>query len=406
MAARTLDKMRKAQSLLRDCHSWLVQSNEMLLAVEMCNIEGSLALLFENRCFANTPCPGLQDEELPRLPPSNGYRRGTRRGPYNGGRRPYPTNRGGPEAPASRASGGQNARVQAGASTSGGTGSSNCPDDDLKPPAAQATTTGASPATGVLLDFTEDVEFVQLPPNMVVSMEAVQAVLLEPKGKQCLPEGPAAVSSDQPAPEGSVRVEGDARSIHQTIIPAADATLGGPDFFVDDYCTPMVEEGVVPVLPQPEISSSPACDSLECVLPNASQTYQRGHGITESRKGDASEEFPVLTSAEASTKDMLVDLDNDLAVILPGGTDADTDSTAHTEGKGVLADGFDSGVSLNLQLEDLEDDEIVFQGNAAKRICPDFKAVFVSSDDSPQTARRVIDLKTIFEKYFEVVICK
>ena len=88
MAARTLDRMRKAQSLIRECHEWvshnyfcqfhfkfhanfidekLVQSNEMLLAVELCQIEGRLALFFENRCFANSPCPGLQQEELPRL---------------------------------------------------------------------------------------------------------------------------------------------------------------------------------------------------------------------------------------------------------------------------------------------------------------------------------------------------
>lgn len=39
----------------------------MLLAVEMCQIEGSLALLFEKRCFETSPCPGLQQEDLPRL---------------------------------------------------------------------------------------------------------------------------------------------------------------------------------------------------------------------------------------------------------------------------------------------------------------------------------------------------
>lgn len=39
----------------------------MLLAVELCGIEGRLALFFEKRCFANTPCPGLQEENLPRL---------------------------------------------------------------------------------------------------------------------------------------------------------------------------------------------------------------------------------------------------------------------------------------------------------------------------------------------------
>lgn len=88
MAARTLDRMRKAQSLLRECHDWvsniyfrqfhfkshtdfidkqLVKNNEMLLAVGMCQIEGKLALFFEKRCFANSPCPGLQEGELPRL---------------------------------------------------------------------------------------------------------------------------------------------------------------------------------------------------------------------------------------------------------------------------------------------------------------------------------------------------
>lgn len=88
MAARTLEKMRRAQSLLRECHGWvshnhfrqfhfkfhanfldkqLVQNDELLLAVELCAIEGSLALLFENRGLSSSPSPGIQEKELPRL---------------------------------------------------------------------------------------------------------------------------------------------------------------------------------------------------------------------------------------------------------------------------------------------------------------------------------------------------
>lgn len=75
--------MRKAQSLLRDCHDWvnqssfrhlnvrfcanclnkqLVKNNETLLALEFCHIEGQLALLFDRKCFETSPCPGLQLE--------------------------------------------------------------------------------------------------------------------------------------------------------------------------------------------------------------------------------------------------------------------------------------------------------------------------------------------------------
>lgn len=87
MAARVLAKIRDAQSLLRECHGWvshnsfrqfhfkfyanfldeqLVQ-NEFQLAAELCQMEGRLEILSENRCFANSPCPGIQDEELSRL---------------------------------------------------------------------------------------------------------------------------------------------------------------------------------------------------------------------------------------------------------------------------------------------------------------------------------------------------
>jgi hypothetical protein len=86
MATQILMKMRRAQALLRECHGWvshnhfdqfhfrshanfldeqLVQNDELLLAVELCAIEGSLALLFENRGLPSSPRPGIQETELP-----------------------------------------------------------------------------------------------------------------------------------------------------------------------------------------------------------------------------------------------------------------------------------------------------------------------------------------------------
>ncbi|KGO49647.1 hypothetical protein PEX2_106690 [Penicillium expansum] len=399
MAARTLDRMRKAQSLIRECHEWLVQSNEMLLAVELCQIEGRLALFFENRCFANSPCPGLQQEELPRLPPFNGYRRRNRRGSYNGYRRAHPANRSGTEAPASRADGGQNVRAQAAASTSRAKVSGlTCPDADPKPPRARVVVTRPSPPSGVLLDFDNDVEFVQLPQNMVTEMEKSLTADFKSKGKQHL--------SKWPAPGVSVRVEGDDKSLHQTNATAAHATSAGLDAPAGSYCSPPAEEGVAPVPSQLRLPGSPVSGSPERTSPHTSQTNQGVHEIAENQKGNSMNCEGVPVSTITRGEGMLVDLDENLAVILPIGTEADAGGTTDPEEKAILVASFNSGVEYNLQLEDLEDDEIVFQGNAAKGICSDFKALFVGSDDDSQTARRTIDLKAIFEKYSEVVICR
>ncbi|KGO71891.1 hypothetical protein PITC_026110 [Penicillium italicum] len=405
MAARTLDRMRKAQSLIRECHDWLVQSNEMLLAIEMCQIEGQLALLFENRCFANTPCPGLQQEELPRLPPFNGYRRRNRRGYHNGPRGTQPTNRSGTEASASRPGDGQNVRAQATSSTSAAKVSTlTCPDANLKPTRAQAAVTKASPPSGVLLDFDDDVEFVQLPPNLVAEMETVQAADVKSKRKQQLSKYSAAVGSDEPALEVSIRVDGDDGSLPQTKATAAHAASAGLDTHLGSYCLPpTIEEGITPVLSQTQLQGSPASGSLKGASPHTSQKHQRVHEVTESHNFNSMncEEPPMPTIIGG--KGMFIDLDDDLAVILPVGTDADTGSTIHPEEEDVLVAGLDSEIEHSLQQKDLEDDEIVFQGNAAKDIGPDFKALFVGDS---QTARRTIDLKAIFEKHSEVVICR
>ncbi|KAJ5185030.1 hypothetical protein N7491_007101 [Penicillium cf. griseofulvum] len=365
MAARTLDKMRKAQSLLRECHSWLVENDEILLAVNLCQIEGSLALFFENRCFANSPCPGLQGEELPRLPPSNGYRRRNHRRPYNGGRIPPPTGRGGPGAPARCAGGEQNARAQVAECTSKDIASkSACLDANLRPPQVRAAVTGPSPPTGVLLDFDNDVELVHLPPNMVADMEA-DAADIRPKNKQRLPTWPATVGSDEPAPEVLVRVEGDDRSLHQTVTTVADVATAGLDSPVGRYCSPPVAE-----------EGSRTCDSIEGGS-SCTQTYRQAHWFTESRKCKSTGLFPVLTNTGRFTKSMSLDLDDDMAITLPGGTNADTDSTTNREERDVYVSGLNPGAGHNPQPEDLEDDEIVFQGNAANSICPDFKTSFV-----------------------------
>lgn len=343
-------------------------------------------------------------------PPFHGSRHRNRRGSYNGYRKPHPTNRGGTQASVSRAGSGQNPRVQATASTSGGrVSNSTGPDADPEPPRVEAAVTGASPPRGVLLDFNHDVEFVQLPPNMVADMETAQTVSFRLKGKQRLPEWPVAIGSDEPVSGVSVRVDGDDMSLHQTIATTGHAASARLEIPIGSYPSPpAVEEGVVPVPSQPQLPGSPASGSLEVGSPHESQTYQRVHEIAESQKGDSTncEELPALTITGGSTEGMLIDLDDDLAVVLPVGADADTDSTAHPEEKDVLAAGLDSGAGHNLQLEDLEDDQIIFQGDAAKGIRRDFKALFVSSDDDSQTAPRAIDLKAIFEKYSEVIICR
>ncbi|CAG8016881.1 unnamed protein product [Penicillium nalgiovense] len=364
MAARTLEKMRRAQSLLRECHGWLVQNDELLLAVELCAIEGSLALLYENRGLSSSPSPGIQEKELPRLQPlSNSQKRRNRRRAYNDYRRPHPINRGETETSTSRAGGGQNIHAQVTASTARGTARfSNIPDADLKTHRVQAVVTGTSPPEGVLLDFNNDVEFVQFPPNMAANMEAAQTTNLESKRKQRLSERPAARCSDGPAPGVSVPVDGDDGSFHQTTAAAAHAASAGLDTPVSSHCSPaVVKEGVVSVTSQPPLPGSPVSGSLEGESPHVSQTDQRAQEITE---------------------DTLIDLDDDLAVIHPGETDADT----HQEEKDVLAAGLDSGVPHNPAPEE-EDDEIIFQGY-----------------DS-QTGRRTIDLKAVLEKYSEVIIC-
>ncbi|CAG8024493.1 unnamed protein product [Penicillium nalgiovense] len=305
MAARTLEKMRRAQSLLRECHGWLVQNDELLLAVELCAIEGSLALLFENRGLSSSPSPGIQEKELPRLQPlSNSQKRRNRRRAYNDYRRPHPINRGETETSTSRAGGGQNIHAQATASTARGTTRvSNSPDADLETPRVQAAVTGTSPPEGVLLDFNNDVEFVQFPPSMVAGMEAAQTTNLESKRKQRLSERPAARCSDGPAPGVSVPVDGDDGSFHQTTAAAAHAASAGLDTPVSSHRSPaVVKEGVVSVTSQPPLPGSPVSGSLEGGS-HVSQTNQWAQEITEAT---------------------LIDLDDDLAVILPGETDADT----------------------------------------------------------------------------------
>ncbi|CAI7631255.1 unnamed protein product [Penicillium crustosum] len=406
MAARTLDRMRKAQSLIRECHDWLVEQNEMLLAVEMCQIEGSLALLFEKRCFENSPCPGLQEEDLPRLPPFNGYRRRNGRGSYNGYRRVHPANRGGTEASTGRAGGGQNFRAQITASTSKGiTSKPICPDANPKSHQARAAVTGVSPPTGVLLDFNDDVEFVQLPPSVLANMETTQTPDLGSKEKERSTGWFATYSSNQPAPGVEVRLDGD--DIYRTIPHTAHAAPANLDTPISSNCPPPAIEGVISVSSRPDLPGSPAYNILEDGFPHASENDQPVNETNESRQRDSKncEESPVLTTTGGVTEGMLINLDDDLAVILPAETDAGTDNTIHPEEKDALATGLDSGVEHNNQLEDLEDDEIVFQGNAAKILGPNFKALFVSSDDDSQTSR-AIDLKAIFQKYSEVVICR
>jgi hypothetical protein len=240
--------------------------------------------------------------------------------------------------------------------------------------------TGTSPPEGVLLDFNHDVDFVQFPPSIVADMEAAQTGNLESKGKQSLPERPAAIGSDGPAPGVLVPVDGDDGSFHQTIAAAAHAASASLDTPVSSHCSPaIVKEDVVSVTSQPPLPGLPVSDSLEGGSPHASQTNPRVQEIT---------------------RGTLIDLDDDLTVILPGEIDADT----HSEEKDVLAAGLDSGVAHSPAPEE-EDDEIVFQGNAANGIRPDFKALFVSSDDDSQTGRRAIDLTAVLKKYSEVIIC-
>ncbi|KAJ5236359.1 hypothetical protein N7489_006450 [Penicillium chrysogenum] len=371
MATQTLEKMRRAQSLLRECHGWLVQNDELLLAVELCAIEGSLALLFEDRGLPNSPYPGVQETELPPLQRlSNSQKRRNRRRAFNYYHRPHHINRGGTEAPASRAGDAQKPQAQATTSTARDTAR-----DSSSPDAVTAT----SPPEGVLLDFNHDVEFVRFPPNMAADMEAAQTSNLDSKGKQSPSERPAAISSDGPAPGVLAPVDGDDGSFHQTIAAAVHAASVGLDTPVSSHYSPaVVKEGVVSVTSQPPLPGSPVSGSLEGGSPHASQTNQR---------------------MQETTRGTLIDLDDDLTVILPGEIDADT----HPEEKDVLAASLDSGVAHNPAPEE-EDDEIVFHGTA-KGIRSDSKALFVSSDDKSQTSRRAIDLTAVLKKYSEVIIC-
>ncbi|CAG8888514.1 unnamed protein product [Penicillium egyptiacum] len=239
--------------------------------------------------LANSPCPGLQDEQLPPLPPStNGQRRRSLRRSYNGHHRSHPTNRGGAEMSASRAGAGQNAQAQVTASTSRG-----------------IAVTGTSPPRGVLLDFNDDVEFVQLEPNMVADMEAAQTANLASKEKQRVSERPVAIGSHAPAPGVSVPVVGEDGSPHQTIDAAAHAASAGLDTTVSShYSLPAVIEDVVPVTSQSQFPGSLVSDSIEGGSSHASQTYQRVHEITQSQKGDSanSKEFPCQPTQEISPR--------------------------------------------------------------------------------------------------------
>lgn len=296
--------------------------------------------------------------------------------------------------------------VQTTASTSKGTVSKpTCPGANPKPPQARSVVAEAAPPTGVLLDFNDDVEFVQLPPSVLANMKTAQTTDLGSKEKERSTGWFAACSSDQPALGVEVRLDGD--DVYQTIPHTAHAAPAELDTPVSSYCPPAVED-VISVSSRPDLPGSPACDTLEDGLPCASQKSQPVNETNESKNRDSKnyEESPVSATTGGVTEGMLVNLDDDLAVILPTGTDAGTDSTIHPEEKDVLATGLDSRVEHNHQPDDLEDDEIVFQGNAAKILGPDFKALFVSSNDDSETARRPIDLKAIFEKYSEVVICR
>lgn len=340
-------------------------------------------------------------------PPYNDYRRRNGRGSYNGYRRVHPANRGGTEASTGRAGSGQNVPAQTPASTSKDIVSkSNCPGAVPKGPRAQSAVRGVSPPTGVLLDFNDDVEFVQLPPSVLANMETAQTVDLGSKEKERSSGCFAAYSSDQPAPGVEVRLDGDDKSVDQTIAHTAHAAPADPDTPVSSYCPPSAVEGVIPASSPLYLPGSPACDPSQDGLPQTSQKSQPVNETNKSKKCDSKncEESPVLTNTGGVTEGMLVNLDDDLAVILPAGTDVSADIVIHPEENDVLAAGLDSGVGDNHQPEDLEDDEIVFQGNVAKTLGSGFKALFVSSDDDSKPARCPIDLKAIFEKYSEVVI--
>lgn len=75
--------------------------------------------------------------------------------------------------------------AQTAASTSKGiVNKSTCPGASPKPPQARSAVAEASPPTGVLLDFNDDVEFVQLPPSVLANMETAQTYDLETKEKE------------------------------------------------------------------------------------------------------------------------------------------------------------------------------------------------------------------------------
>ncbi|KAJ5774298.1 hypothetical protein N7457_009194 [Penicillium paradoxum] len=375
MAARTLSNMRKAQSLLRECHNWLVENNETLLAIEFCRIEGELALLFERKCFTTSPCVGLPPGFL-----HLGPRRRNNRGSGNGGQRP-PANKASSQGPpVSRTSGRQNPPPRARRGGSGNVQNAPPRPTGQQNPSARDTanrlalTQGTSirsvptqkaiqappvkkapPPTGVLVNFNDDVEFVKLLPSMVAEMETVKAHL-EPKDRQSLSERPATVSSAEPA-----------------------SGVSTEDTPVCSHRRPPVAEGSV----------APAL-SLEDSI---------GTGVVET--------FPEFANIGAPTEGVLIDLAEDITVVLPAESDVDTDNTTPSAKEGVPAAELDIKFDESPHSVDPEnEDEIVFRGGKVPEVGREFRAVFVSTDIDPETVRSALDLREVLEKYSEVVICK
>ncbi|KAJ5130994.1 uncharacterized protein N7515_007033 [Penicillium bovifimosum] len=207
MAAEVVNNMRKAQSLLRDCHDWLVKNNQNSLAVELCHVEGKLELLCGHRCFDHITGPRQQQQR----PPRRNRRRNRHRGRGN-----VPNTTGGTQSAMSHAGGQHNSPVQVTAGRLGGVQStSTSADTNQKPPQTPARDTRSDrstpqclqpslkvptaavtkkelPPTGVLVDFDEDVLVVKAPPSMVAEMETANAARL---GKPRMSERPAAASS-------------------------------------------------------------------------------------------------------------------------------------------------------------------------------------------------------------------
>jgi hypothetical protein len=155
------------------------------------------------------------------------------------------------EVSTGRAGGGQNVRAQTTSTYKSILTKSNCPDAGPKAPRARSAVTGASPPRGVLLDFKDDVEFVQLPPSMLANMKTAQTAVLETKGNESSSGWLVGYSSDKPAPGVEVRLDGDDKSLSQTIAHTAHAAPADPDTPVGSYCPPPAVEGVIPVSSRP-----------------------------------------------------------------------------------------------------------------------------------------------------------